>query len=329
MLTAWRFTALHGEIVEDRRRVAEVLRERDRLREMLNEETGVRGYVATGDPLFLDVYYSARARVRPQGALQRALQEFLDREVALVRRGQRARAVASLEHGKYLFDRFRGSISPRISLDQRQLNASLDGTAQLSRSVAGIAVAAIVLVLLALAAALFTYWQLHVARRLSRSDPLTGLPNRREVNERIERWLAEPDARVGLIYLDLDGFKKINDLNGHAAGDGILRLVAERLRSQLWGTDIVARMGGDEFLCVLGPRTTADALEHVAQRLHHAVTRPYHLDEHDFVLGCSCGWTLSAPGERRAGTLLEWADRAMYRAKAAGGGVQQAFSGAV
>lgn len=331
ILTIVRFTALHGEIVEDERRAALALEQRDRVRQMINEETGMRGYVATGDPQFLDIFYKSRKRAHVGDATERAVQDYLDREIALVHERRRAQAIRELRRGKALFDRFRREEAPIQRMREGALFGSFARTARLADGIVRIAIVAIVLILLAIAASAFTYWRLHVAQRLSRSDPLTDLPNRRHAIERIEAWLDEPRAAVGVIFLDLDGFKKINDVHGHAAGDGILRMVAERLRAQVWEGDVVARIGGDEFLCAFGPHIAADALQRIAQRLHHAITRPYRFEDQDYVLGCSCGWTVSEAGSHDARALMDWADRAMYQAKAAGGGirsasVQQAFS---
>lgn len=326
-----RFTALHAEILQDRLGVTLLLDQRERLRNMVNEETGIRGYVATGDPAFLDIYYSSRAKLGTLDDAERAVQTYLEREVTLVREGHRAQAVRRLREGKTLFDRFRAQEAPIVRARHAAVFFSLRRTARLAEGIVHIAIVAIVLILLAIAASAFTYWRLHVAQRLSRSDPLTDLPNRRHAIERIEAWLDEPRSAVGVIFLDLDGFKKINDVYGHAAGDGILRMVAERLRAQVWEGDVVARIGGDEFLCAFGPHVAADALQRIAQRLHRAITRPYRFEDQDYVLGCSCGWTVSEPGSHDARALMDWADRAMYQAKAAGGGirsagVQQAFS---
>ncbi|MFP5388561.1 MAG: diguanylate cyclase [Thermoleophilia bacterium] len=166
----------------------------------------------------------------------------------------------------------------------------------------------------------------------SRSDPLTGMLNRRSFDEALEAQLAHARRykRSGaLLIADLDRFKQINDEFGHAAGDEALRLVSRVLASNLRETDtvgrdeggLVARLGGDEFALLL-PETDAAGAEAVGQRLVAALAaEPLRIGEREVRLGISIGVAAFGGGESiSAEGLLAAADRAMYMVKAAGGG---------
>jgi diguanylate cyclase len=146
----------------------------------------------------------------------------------------------------------------------------------------------------------------------ARTDPLTGLPNRRAFVDRMERLPSEGS----LIMLDIDHFKRLNDTFGHAAGDECLRLLADRLRSLVRPGDIVARMGGEEFALFL-PNTSETAAHAVGARLTSAlqVALPGHAGT--VPLTSSAGATMITEGTP-LDTAMSRADAALYRAKAAG-----------
>ncbi|MDP9791573.1 diguanylate cyclase (GGDEF)-like protein/PAS domain S-box-containing protein [Catenuloplanes nepalensis] len=156
-------------------------------------------------------------------------------------------------------------------------------------------------------------------------DPLTDLPNRTLLFSRLEEALADPEphGRVGLCYLDLDGFKAINDTLGHAAGDQLLRTVAGRLAAAVSGGaahgTMVARMGGDEFV-VLVPRSSGTAeLVGVAEAALAAVRRPVTLDGRSLTVSASAGLIeRPAGGDTSAAELMKAADTTLYWAKADG-----------
>ena len=151
------------------------------------------------------------------------------------------------------------------------------------------------------------------ALRLSQTDDLTGLPNRRAVVGRLEQVLAEPDA-VALILLDLDGFKEVNDSMGHAAGDSLLRAVASRLRYIMPKRSLVARLGGDEFALVVQEAEEEGLLE-LAQTIRDVVRKPVRLDGLELAINGSIGITTRTDGEQQPNDFLRRADVAMYRAK--------------
>ena len=146
-------------------------------------------------------------------------------------------------------------------------------------------------------------------------DPLTGLANRTLLEERLKAVLAR-DARSGsstaVLFLDLDGFKAVNDRHGHAVGDLVLRTVAERLTAAVRPSDTVARLGGDEFV-VLVEGTNDATVEHLVDRLRKAVGEP--IGTLDLQVGVSIGVALSHRGDAEPGGLLNDADREMYAVK--------------
>ncbi|WP_175411441.1 EAL domain-containing protein [Streptomyces sp. TRM64462] len=152
-------------------------------------------------------------------------------------------------------------------------------------------------------------------------DALTGLPNRTLFAERLDKALAADDSRFGLCYLDLDGFKAINDSLGHAAGDRLLVEVADRLQSCATAPgEMVARLGGDEFVALTtGPSVTAQDTEDLAVRILGALATPIGLDGRDITVRGSIGIVEGRAGERTSAEVLRSADITMYRAKAAGG----------
>ena len=153
--------------------------------------------------------------------------------------------------------------------------------------------------------------------RQARSDDLTGLANRAQLLDALR--LRSASTRL-LVFLDLDGFKRINDSLGHAAGDALLVQVADRLRAALRPSDAVARLGGDEFVVLLELPDSHDA-DAVVRRLQRAFETPFALDDRTVRVTASAGVAIVQPGSDVAPeTLLEQADAAMYTAKRIGPG---------
>jgi diguanylate cyclase (GGDEF)-like protein/PAS domain S-box-containing protein len=151
-------------------------------------------------------------------------------------------------------------------------------------------------------------------------DSLTLLPNRALFHDRLEQALMRALRRqvgVGLLYLDLDNFKLINDGLGHQAGDELLVEAAKRLRACVREEDTVARLGGDEFVILLGSATEAEAVR-AAERVEQQFRHPFKIDGRDFVITVSIGIALGDAGHERPDLLLRNADIAMYLAKAGG-----------
>ncbi len=154
-------------------------------------------------------------------------------------------------------------------------------------------------------------------------DPLTGLPNRLHLNRQLEQALsARRPEPVAVLYLDLDGFKKVNDTQGHSAGDELLVQVADRIAASVRASDVVARLGGDEF-AVLCPGVKD---EEIALRIGHAIlaelSQEFDLGENRARVGVSIGVAMGGDGDTGP-SLLHAADQAMYSAKRAGKGMVQ------
>ncbi|WP_327399541.1 EAL domain-containing protein [Streptomyces sp. NBC_01288] len=152
-------------------------------------------------------------------------------------------------------------------------------------------------------------------------DALTGLPNRTLFFERLEKALgAGNNQRFGLCYLDLDGFKTINDSLGHAAGDRLLVEVADRLQSCATAPgEMVARLGGDEFVALTTGPDTEREVDELAGRIMNALITPVSIDGRDLTVRGSIGIVEGPAGERGPAEVLRSADITMYRAKSAGG----------
>jgi diguanylate cyclase (GGDEF)-like protein/PAS domain S-box-containing protein len=152
-------------------------------------------------------------------------------------------------------------------------------------------------------------------------DPVTGLPNRFFFADRLEERVAAAQASgagFALCFIDLDRFNQINDSLGHTAGDDVLAHVADRLRRSASPSDLLARMGGDEFTIVLGDLSDAAEAARVAQRLLAALEEPILLDGNELFISASVGIAVYPNDGADATTLLKHADSAMYRAKASG-----------
>jgi diguanylate cyclase (GGDEF)-like protein len=159
----------------------------------------------------------------------------------------------------------------------------------------------------------------------ARHDRLTGLLSRAALEQELDAALVrvaemgDAGVRVGLLFVDLDGFKGINDAYGHAVGDEVLRMVAQRLRAVVRPTDLVGRLGGDEFVVILAPLAHPDIVTDTARRLIDVVSQPMPVGERLLSLGASVGIAVARPGEARS-DVVHRADHAMYRAKRSGGG---------
>ncbi|QEC49625.1 EAL domain-containing protein [Baekduia soli] len=159
---------------------------------------------------------------------------------------------------------------------------------------------------------------------LAYHDSLTGLPNRALLQEHLELALARARRAgnaIALLYLDLDGFKLVNDSLGHAAGDELLCHVTMRLQERRRGMDLLARQGGDEFLLLLGDLDRGEAeatARRVAESLLHSLNKPFTISGAEFHIGASIGISLFPRDAADADELLRHADASMYDAKAAG-----------
>ncbi|HEY7240335.1 MAG TPA: EAL domain-containing protein [Burkholderiales bacterium] len=172
----------------------------------------------------------------------------------------------------------------------------------------------------------------HDARRLeflAHHDTLTGLPNRAMFQERAREAVAHArrhDKTAAVLFIDLDNFKQVNDGLGHDVGDGLLKVIASRLRSCVRGDDFIARIGGDEFCVLLQEIAEPREAAAVAQKLVYELSKAYRIGEHSVSSGASIGIACVPQDGSDVATLLRLADAAMYRAKEAGRNAYQFFS---
>jgi diguanylate cyclase (GGDEF)-like protein/PAS domain S-box-containing protein len=166
--------------------------------------------------------------------------------------------------------------------------------------------------------------------RLAQHDPLTGLPNRMYLQSRLPQVLAKvagSDKLLAVIYVDVDHFKDINDSRGHGSGDQLLQIIAQRLRAAVGAHDLVARMGGDEFIVVGSLLPNLEAAHHLAALLRAAVRAPVIIDGEPLTVTASLGLAVCPRDGNDLETLLKRADIALYSAKEAGRDCYRVFVG--
>ncbi|MGD1806441.1 CHASE2 domain-containing protein [Dapis sp. BLCC M126] len=149
-------------------------------------------------------------------------------------------------------------------------------------------------------------------------DPLTGLPNRKQFYECLTQaieWANLNDKMVGLLFLDLNGFKAVNDNLGHAIGDLLLKQVAQRLQGCLRGSDTVSRLGGDEFTVILPGIPGKLGASRVAEKIYHTINQPFQLEDNNVSVGTSLGISLYPLDAEEIDQLINYADSAMYEDK--------------
>lgn len=152
-------------------------------------------------------------------------------------------------------------------------------------------------------------------------DVLTGLPNRMLFNDLLEQILKEEHrshAEVAVLFMDLDRFKDVNDTLGHPIGDLLLQEAAKRLQATIRESDVLARMGGDEFTLILRDVSGVLDASHIAEKIIHAMNELFLLEGHEINIGASIGVSMFPGDAEKAETLIKYADTAMYRAKEKG-----------
>lgn len=157
---------------------------------------------------------------------------------------------------------------------------------------------------------------------LAHHDLLTSLPNRTQLMAQLTITLKQAERRheiLALLFIDLDRFKNVNDTMGHQVGDVLLQGVAERIEKEIRDSDMIARMGGDEFIVVLWPLSQESDAEAIAARIADSLAHPWQIEGHEFRCPGSIGMALYPKDGLDSTTLLKNADVAMYEAKAAGG----------
>jgi diguanylate cyclase (GGDEF)-like protein len=225
-----------------------------------------------------------------------------------------------------------GMLQPGYSLDGFLYDT--DRTAELTElkriTALSLAAAAVLGVLVAVFAVLYRRLRREIhrreaaeaeIRRLAYHDSLTGLPNRNLFYDRFEQAIRHAERENGgfaLCFIDLDGFKHINDRYGHVNGDRLLNAVARRLEDAVRSSDTVARFGGDEFVVLLQEVDDRSAAQQLADMLLQTIRQPYILDQQNMLISSSIGVTLYPSDEQDIKKLLHYADSAMYRGKQQG-----------
>lgn len=161
-------------------------------------------------------------------------------------------------------------------------------------------------------------------RRLAAFDEMTGLPNRAQFQDRLFEQ-AEANALAALLLIDLDGFKQVNDNHGHMAGDACLREAAARLLETCASADLVARIGGDEFVVLVAGGVNLEKISELARAINLAMAEPFLLDGNSHALGASVGIALADC--THPADLFANADTALYAAKSGGRGTFRFFKG--
>jgi len=226
-------------------------------------------------------------------------------------------------------DPIRAQIDQIQKLLRAKVNAELARSAQRSSlTMVGALLTGVIVAGLAIAAYLVIAWDLRERRQLAsrieeqaNRDPLTQLANRRSFKESLELALAEARqdrSHVGLLFLDLDGFKTVNDQHGHDTGDALLVEIARRFRETMCESDLLGRLGGDEFALMAPHAKDEQELAQLAQRLLRSLGDPNQprLSEHP--IGASIGIALFPAHAADLRGLMAAADAAMYEAKRAG-----------
>ncbi len=153
-------------------------------------------------------------------------------------------------------------------------------------------------------------------------DQLTGLPNRTYVQELVDNLISGKSTKAACAFIDLDDFKRVNDLHGHAIGDALLRGIAQRIKSEIRATDIFGRISGDEFVIVLNPIEKRSDVSTLVGRLRNRLKRPFRIEGVEIRASASIGVAFYPTHGRDYDTLRRHADMAMYRAKtSAKGGI--------
>lgn len=254
---------------------------------------------------FLNATAKAWADVEPEQAKDRALREVLGETLYEQRKPYLDRALKGERVEFAVESEFRGvrKFLQSIFIPDIRSNEELNGVFALSSDVTQLKTAEMEL------------------QRLVLMDMLTGLPNRRYFEQRLSEAIAR-NVRTGhlmaLMFLDVDYFKSINDTFGHGAGDTVLTEFAQRLKSIVRANDFAARLAGDEFVIILEDMSEANESEMMAQKLLEAIRQPMMVASVPITVSSSTGIALHQGKAINADILINRADKALYRAKAAG-----------
>lgn len=166
---------------------------------------------------------------------------------------------------------------------------------------------------------------------MAHHDKLTGLPNRTLFNDRLDQAIQRAhknNTLLGIISVDLDNFKIINDTKGHQAGDIVLSVIAKRLSQVIRASDTAARLGGDEFVIILEEINTLSDISYIANKIIAEVRSPITIkNDEKCLVGSSLGISIYPSQTKNKKKLLEFADKAMYKAKNSGKNCYKIYGG--
>ncbi len=158
-------------------------------------------------------------------------------------------------------------------------------------------------------------------RSQSLHDSLTKLPNRLSIQSYLDAFAkdyAKTDFKLAVLFIDIDKFKMVNDVHGHAIGDEVLQIIAARIRRAIRSHDRLGRLGGDEFICLIANARSRENIARVADEISNVVRKPIQIGDVKLVLGASIGIAISSEHGIDSESLMKKADIAMYRAKRSG-----------
>lgn len=322
---------------------------------IVDAETGQRGYLITNNATFLEPYNHARAHaVETMAKLSlragdfpelkpgiKSLQKLIDKKFRIIdstlqiqlNAGSYAPHLAlTKDHGQAVMSRIRGELKMAdVFLSEKERYLHNEINSRLKQAITG----AVLLLLVMIGILLFAYHRTvylfdqtikaqKIADRLDYQaghDVLTDIPNRRNFEQTLKRVLAMSARNretFGLLYLDLDGFKKVNDQYGHDVGDEALIVVIERFTEALRESDFLARIGGDEFALIVQNYKEKSELELLAIRIIESLGKDILVSGRQVHLGVSIGIACYPSDARGTDALVAKADAAMYRAKETG-----------
>jgi diguanylate cyclase (GGDEF)-like protein len=310
--------------------------ERDAYRALLFQEVGVMCALTTARPSCLEnegldaaafaenrkllgkvADREVAAALRRFNAGADALEPMLQGQVALIRGGRSAEARRLVVRGQGTFVDLRAAEAATTLAFANALERYRVATRAANSTVETLTAILALVLLAAGASATILIARANRESFLARSDVLTGLPNRRAFEELLTKALRKrrPHESVGVLYLDLDDFKQVNDRHGHAAGDALLARLARRIHATVRDEDVAARLGGDEFGVLLAAiEDERDAIA-LAERLVIALAAPFVIEEEEMHVGASIGVAVAPRDATDAEALVAAADAAMYRAK--------------